>query len=117
MNLYLVTIKKNVFQYTPREELNKVYNNLQVKTPKVKYLDHKFELDSHRRWHLHSLATSHKAIYYKPLQTQYFTTHFKKIPKEDYDNVIAYLYKDWHLDPSQMDIESYANFHYMFREN
>ena len=114
--LYLVTIKRNCFDYTSRQTLYTRLRNLIEDAPSLLFINEKYELDKHKRWHLHTLANCNKRPYYKRFQRKGYTTHFKEILIEDYRNALKYINKDNYKRKDQLDVESYAHYNYMFRK-
>lgn len=118
---YLVTIKCVRYAYTPRSEIEDLYNIVRQRLPpRTDVSDVKaWELDKLNRWHYHFIVFCEKEPFFRLFRRKYFTVHFQRFPFEDYHKVRNYLTKidqnSFYLD--QLDVESYSSFHNMFIED
>ncbi len=68
VHLYLVTIKNNSIKYTERSDLMTSLFKTHNKLDYAEWHDHaRFELDSRKRWHLHTLVLCTRVPYFKRL--------------------------------------------------
>ncbi len=109
---YLVTIKKNVLDFTSLCEIKEMYKRLFKGDLTI---TQGVELDSLQRLHLHSLVHYKRVPYYKTYMAKGWHIFFERISEGTEDVAARYIHK--HSNPiyqEQMEITSYANYNYMF---
>lgn len=116
---YLVTLKCNKNAYTSREELYAEYQILVKKLKKVEWGSNvSYELDSNRRWHLHTYCQSNGTPYFNRVKKTGWHIHLQEFPFEDLPNVIKYIMKTsqnkYLLD--ELDWDSRAAYQYLFTD-
>ncbi len=104
--LYLVIIKNNAYKYTCPNDILIEMRKLKQKLKGATWHKYFFELDSIKRWHLHTLVCAATVPFFTKLKVTGWTIHLRGIPLDDYPIVLKYIHKDRNLDLREQDIIS-----------
>lgn len=107
---FLVTIKRNAVEFTPRKWLSAQLQRVVTKT-KGEWGFIAFELDGLSRLHLHTVVKLDNRPYLKGLSRKGWHIHFAEFPKEDIVRVLSYLHKvnqnPYYLDQLESESATY----------
>ncbi len=104
--LYLVTIKNNSYKYTCPNDILIQLRKLKEKLKGATWHKYFFELDSVKRWHLHTLVCTKAVPFFNSLKVHGWSIHLRGIPLDDYPIVLHYIHKDRNLSLKKQDIIS-----------
>lgn len=125
MESYLITIRAGAKRYIAKEELNQILKNMITQLKGIEWSSVVgYELDSDRRWHLHTMCTATKIPYLKRFNRNSIYVHFQKRTDEQQNKKArtqgaVYVSKIPQDKYSQEELDwlSYARYNCLFQDS